>query len=188
ALEGNSFVEMIQRNTDGTHSLKADAFATADCKFELGHLISPATSGTIRGGGSVQDDPTSECDENALLLKQPNGTFQYRARNSVDPIGINGQSVYNGTDGLDRVNGGNDNDTFWGGGADDVIEGNGGDDVALGGDGDDVITDLDGADTMKGGPGDDAIDLGPGDDIAMGADGQDFINGGANDNEEFAGP
>ena len=35
-LEGNSFAELIQRNTDGTHSLKADAFATADCKFELG--------------------------------------------------------------------------------------------------------------------------------------------------------
>ena len=46
-LEGNSFSEMIQRNTDGTHTLKADAFATADCKFELGHLISPATSGEI---------------------------------------------------------------------------------------------------------------------------------------------
>ncbi|MDT7579588.1 MAG: hypothetical protein QOK35_852, partial [Pseudonocardiales bacterium] len=187
-LEGNSFSEIIQRNTDGTHTLKADAFATADCKFELGHLISPATSGAITGAGSVQDDPTSDCDENALLLKQPNGTFQYRARNAVDPAGINGQSVYNGTDGVDRVNGGNDNDTFWGGILDDVIEGNGGDDVALGGDGDDIITDLDGADTMKGGPGGDAIDLGPGDDIAMGGDGQDFINGGANDNEEFAGP
>ena len=39
-LEGNSFAEMIERNTDGTHTLKADVFATADCKFELGHITS----------------------------------------------------------------------------------------------------------------------------------------------------
>ena len=37
-LEGNSFSEMIQRNTEGTNSLKADVFATADCKFQLGNL------------------------------------------------------------------------------------------------------------------------------------------------------
>ena len=37
-LESNSFSEIIQRNTDGTNSLKADAFATADCKFQLGNL------------------------------------------------------------------------------------------------------------------------------------------------------
>ena len=37
-LESNSFSEMIQRNTDGTNTLKADAFATADCKFQLGNL------------------------------------------------------------------------------------------------------------------------------------------------------
>ena len=37
-LEGNSFSELIERNTDGTNTLKADAFATADCKFQLGDL------------------------------------------------------------------------------------------------------------------------------------------------------
>jgi hypothetical protein len=36
-LEGNSFAEMMMRNTN-VHSLKADAFATADCKFELKKL------------------------------------------------------------------------------------------------------------------------------------------------------
>ena len=36
-LEGNSFAELIMRNTNA-HSLKADAFATADCKFELKNL------------------------------------------------------------------------------------------------------------------------------------------------------
>jgi Ca2+-binding RTX toxin-like protein len=188
-LEGNSFSELIQRNTDGTNSLKADAFATADCRFQLGNLTGPAASGSfLTGAGTVNDDPSTPCNENRLLLKKPDGTIQYRAINSVDPSGINGQSVYNGTDGADRVNGGNDNDTFWGGNGNDRIEGNGGDDVALGGNGSDILTDLDGADVTKGGPGNDAIDSGPGDDISMGGDGQDVMNGGANDNEAFAGP
>jgi Ca2+-binding RTX toxin-like protein len=186
-LEGNSFSELIQRNTDGTHSLKADAFATADCKFELKHL-NGTPAGFTQFGSTVADDPaTTDCDESLLLLRKPDGTIQYRQINSVDPSGINGQAVYNGTDGADRVFGGNDNDTFWGGKGADIIEGNGGDDVALGGDGNDIMTDLGGADVQKGGPGNDAIDAGIGDDIPMGGDGQDFINGGANDNETFAG-
>jgi Ca2+-binding RTX toxin-like protein len=186
-LEGNSFSELIERNTEGTHTLKADAFATADCKFELGHLAgTPAGFGTF--GSTVGDDLTSECDESKVLLRKPDGTLQYRQFNAVDPSGINGQSVYNGTPGPDRVFGGNDNDTFWGDDGNDVIEGNGGDDVALGGKGNDILTDLSGADVQKGGPGNDAIDGGLGDDIPMGGDGKDFINGGANDNETFAGP
>ncbi|MEP7089988.1 MAG: peroxidase family protein [Nocardioidaceae bacterium] len=187
-LEGNSFSEIIQRNTDNTNSLKADAFATADCKFQLANLDG-TPAGFTAHGSTVADDPTTpDCDESLLLLRKPDGTIQYRAVNSVDPPGINGQAVYNGTAGADRVYGGNDNDTFWGGAGNDVIEGNGGDDIALGGDGNDIITDLGGADVPKGGPGNDAIDAGIGDDIPMGNAGQDFINGGANDNETFAGP
>lgn len=187
-LEGNSFSELIQRNTDGTNTLKADAFATADCKFQLSHLAG-TPQGYLDFGATVADDPTTtDCNENLLLLRQPDGTIKYRQTNTVDPPGINGQAVYQGTDGVDRIYGGNDNDTFWGGTGNDRIEGNGGDDVALGGEGNDIITDLDGADTPKGGPGNDAIDGGPGDDIPMGNEGQDFINGGANDNESFAGP
>lgn len=186
-LEGNSFAEMIARNTDGTDSLKADVFATADCKFQLGHLAG-TSAGFAQFGSAVADDPATECAENLLLLRQPDGTIQYRATNAVDPAGINGQSVFNGTDSTDRVNGGNDNDTFWGAPGSDVIEGNGGDDVALGGEGNDIVTDLGGADVEKGGPGNDALDGGIGDDIFMGGDGQDVVNGGANDNEAFAGP
>ncbi len=193
-LEGNSFSELIMRNTNA-HTLKADPFATADCKFELGHLTWPAASGSfITGPGSVNDDPASECNENRLLLRQPDGQFRYRAVNSVDPSGINGQAVYNGvpdTAGnpapVDRIFGGNDNDTFWGGKGADVIDGGGGDDVVLGGEGNDIMTDFGGADVPKGGPGNDAIDGGIGDDIVMGGDGKDFTNGGANVNETFAG-
>lgn len=185
-LEGNSFTEMIQRNTDGTSALKSDAFGTADCHFLMGHLAG-TPAGFNQFGATVADDPETECKENLLLVRNPDGTLAYRTRNSVDPSGINGQSVFEGTAGVDRVNGGNDNDTFWGGEGNDRIEGNGGDDVALGGLGDDVITDLDGADMHRGGPGDDAIDSGPGDDLAFAGDGQDVVNGGLNDNEAFGG-
>ena len=201
-LEGNSFSELIERNTDYTNTLKADAFATADCKFQMSAIHpytgAPASSATadpafapLTGAGAVDDDPNTSCDENQLLLLKPDGTVQYRANNNIDPPGINGQTVFNGKDDPangDRIYGGVDNDTIWGNKGNDVIEGNNGDDIALGGDGDDIITDLNGADTPKGGPGNDAIDGGPGDDIPMGNAGNDFINGGANDNESFAGP
>ena len=186
-LEGNSFAEMIGRNTDGTHSLKADSFATADCRFELAHL-----DGTVTGfgahGSTVADDPTTGCNETALLQRNPDGTIQYRTTNTVNPTGINFQSVYNGTSAADRVVGGVDSDTIWGGPGKDVIDGGGGPDIVLGGDGADIVTDSDGADILKGGPGNDAIDGGPGGDLLLGGDGQDFINGGSGDNETFAGP
>lgn len=194
-LEGNSFSELVMRNT-AAHTLKADPFATADCKFELANLTSPATSGglnTIFGEGSVNDDPASECNENHLLLRMPDGTIRYRATNLDDPVGINGQSVFRGADltaneFVDIFYGGNDNDTFWGGLGNDIINGGGGDDFVLGGEGDDIITDFAGADFLKGGPGNDAIDGGPGLDIIVAGDGKDFTNGGANINETFAGP
>ncbi|MDT5036741.1 MAG: hypothetical protein QOE03_1926, partial [Micromonosporaceae bacterium] len=186
-LEGNSFAEMIQRNTDGTHSLKADAFATADCRFQLANLAG-TPAGYAAQGATVTDDPTTGCDENALLLRKPDGTIQYKTINTVNPSGINSQSVYNGSNGADRIVGGIDNDTIWGGLGNDVLEGNNGDDVILGGEGDDIITDSSGADILKGGPGNDAVNGGLGDDIVIGGDGQDFLNGGANDNETFAGP
>jgi Ca2+-binding RTX toxin-like protein len=184
-LEGNSFAELVMRNTTA-HTLKADSFATADCKFELSKLAG-TPAGFAASGNRVTDDPTSECNEQLVLIRMPDGTIQYRARNTVDPAGINGQSVYNGTAGVDRIYGGNDSDTFWGNEGNDIIEGGDGADIALGGDGDDIITDLAGDDIPKGGPGNDAIDSGPGLDIVMSGPGKDFTNGGANINETFAG-
>ncbi len=186
-LEGNSFSEMIERNTDGTHGLKADAFSTVDCRFELADLDGTA-QGFAQHGAVVADDPTTECNEHQVLERRPDGTIAYRATNSVDPSGVNAQAVYDGTPGEDRVSGGTDNDTVWGGAGNDIVEGNSGNDVVLGGDGDDVVTDLDGADTLKGGPGDDALDGGPGTDLLLGGDGQDAINGGAGGNVIFGGP
>jgi len=186
-LEGNSFAELVMRNTTAT-ALKADSFGTADCKFEIGNLVSPAAFGAIQGVGSVQDDSASQCDENALLIKMPSGQFKYRPVNSVDPVGINGQSVYNGSALADRIGGGNDNDTVRGNAGNDIIEGNGGDDNILGGDGNDIVTDFGGNDTLKGGPGNDALDGGIGLDLLLGGDGNDLTVGGANGNVHFAGP
>ena len=184
-IEGNSFAEMIMRNTNA-NTLKADVFATSDCKFQMSNLAGTA-AGFTQFGPTVANDATSDCDETALLLRKPDGTIQYREINTVDPAGLNGQSVYNGTSGVDRIVGGNDNDTFLGNDGNDVIDGQGGDDIILGGAGDDRITDLAGNDVPKGGPGNDYINAGPGLDIIMGGDGQDFTNGGANDNETFGG-
>jgi Ca2+-binding RTX toxin-like protein len=184
-LEGNSFAEMMMRNTNAK-ALKADAFATADCKFELKNLKGTA-QGFASAGNTVADDPSSECSESALLIRMPDGTIKYRASNSVDPSGINGQAVYNGSVNADRIHAGVDNDTVWGGPGNDVIEGGDGADTVLGGEGNDIITDSNGDDILKGGPDNDAIDGGPGLDLLLGGDGRDFINGGANSNETFAG-
>ena len=185
-LEGNSFAELVMRNTTAT-ALKADSFGTADCKFELKNLAGTA-AGFASFGSTVADDPASECNETALLLRTPTGQIRYRPVNTVDPVGINGQSVYNGAGGVDLVAGGNDNDTFRGNESNDVIEGNGGDDNSLGGDGNDIITDFGGDDTLKGGPGNDALDGGIGLDLLLGGDGKDLTVGGANTNVHFAGP
>ncbi|MGV8909696.1 MAG: peroxidase family protein [Propionicimonas sp.] len=185
-LEGNSFAELIMRNTEGTNTLKADAFATADCKFQLGTLDG-TPAGFTASGPSVADDPNTGCNENALLLRKPDGTIQYQATNTVNHPGINFQTVFNGTPNADRVVGGNDNDTIYGNLGNDVINGGGGDDTVFGGDGNDIITDTAGLDVLKGGSGNDAIDGGIGNDIIFGGDGQDFTSGGANDNTTFGG-
>jgi Ca2+-binding RTX toxin-like protein len=178
-LEGNSFAELIMRNTDAA-ALKADVFAVADCEFEVGNIVQTS-------GNNVADDPASACDEAALLLRMADGTIRYRVSNTVDRPGLNAQSTYNGTSGADRIWGGIDNDTFWGNDGDDILEGNDGADTILGGDGNDRMTDSHGDDVLKGGAGNDAIDAGPGLDLIMAGPGNDFTNGGLNGNETLAG-
>ena len=186
-LEGNSFAELVMRNTDA-HTLKADAVRHGRLQVRArrtwpappaGSAASPATPSPTTRRPSATRTPCYPACRTAR-----SSTAQI---NSVDPPGINGQAVYNGTAGVDRIRGGNDNDTFWGGLGNDIIEGGAGADIALGGEGDDIITDLAGDDVPKGGPGNDAIDAGPGLDIVMGGDGNDFTNGGANVNETFGG-
>ena len=184
-LEGNSFAELISRNTTA-YGLRADVFSTADCKFTLSHLDG-TEAGYEQYGNIVNDDLTTDCDERALLLRKPDGTIQYRNRNSVDRPGLNAQSTFVGTENRDGVVAGNDNDTIWGDEGDDRLEGGAGNDIAIGGEGDDIMTDAGGDDIPKGGPGNDAIDAGPGLDIVMSGEGKDYADGGANANVTFAG-
>ncbi len=93
-LEGNSFAELIERNTDGTHTLKADVFATADCKFEPGRITFPYSGPTttptdpqpVLGAGSVNDDPTTDCNENLLILRKPDGTYPVPRQEPGRPV------------------------------------------------------------------------------------------------------
>ena len=56
-LEGNSFAELVMRNTNA-HTLKADPFATADCKFQLGNLRGRHSPEPPHHGHGSSDDPT----------------------------------------------------------------------------------------------------------------------------------
>ena len=71
-------------------------------------------------GATVVDDLTTECREDLLLLVSPTAPSS-TTRSAPWIAGINGQAVYNGTAGVDRIRGGNDNDTFWGNQGKDII-------------------------------------------------------------------
>src|SRR4029078_8450483 len=72
-LEGNSFYEMIQRNTDGTNTLKADAVAPADGKFQLADLEATPAGYALHGFVVADDPATPDCDESLLLMRHPDG-------------------------------------------------------------------------------------------------------------------
>ena len=107
-LEGNSFSELIGRNTTGTNATEGRCLRHGRLQVPAGQHHLPGYGGRhcprrtpaaqtdhrCRLGQRRPDD--HRCDENQLLLRKPDGTIQYRAINNVDPSGINGQSVYNG--------------------------------------------------------------------------------------------
>ena len=186
-LEGNSFAEMIERNTDGTSSLKADAFATADCKFELENLL--GTPDGVQHAGSARRSPTTRrptvtstrCSCASPTARSSTGPQQHRPAGHQRPVRVQRHRRRRPCLRRQRQR------HVLGRRGNDIIEGNGGDDVALGGDGDDIITDLDGAESSRAGPATTPSTVAR-HDILLGGDGQDFPNGGANDNETFAGP
>ena len=171
-LEGNSFAELIQRNTDAS-GLPADVFSRPDLVFDLARL------GT---SGPVLDDPTTtEYDESVLLTRSANGTLRY---------GGPAHTVFNGTAGDDRVWASEGDDTIRGNDGADWMQGGDGNDNLIGGLGDDILLDLAGDDVLKGGDGDDAMSSGQGfgGDLNQGGRGNDFIVGGNDMTETFAGP
>ena len=184
-LEGNSFAEVIERNSTAS-ALKADVFSVSDCKFELGSNPGIANRQSPWNSSIIQDDPNTECNEQLLLVRRnADNQIRYRQNNVVDTSGFNGQSVFNGTAGVDNIYGGNDNDTLLGNDGNDIIDGGAGADHVIGGEGNDRLTDFAGDDVLKGGPGNDALDGGPGFDILHGGTGSDVSNGGENDNDHF---
>ncbi len=170
-LEGNSFAELVMRNTD-VEGLPADAFSRPDYVFDVSKL------GTT---GPVLDDPDTEWNENQLLTRMPNGTIRFAGGEHV---------VFNGTPGNDRMWSSEGDDTMRGNDGNDWIQGGDGVDNLIGGLGDDILQDLFGDDTIKGGDGDDAISSGQGfgGDLNQGGRGNDFVVGGNDITETFGGP
>ncbi|QWC85861.1 Ig-like domain-containing protein [Nocardioidaceae bacterium] len=170
-LEGNSFAELVMRNTD-VAGLPADTFSRPDFVFEVANL---GTSGLIL------DDAATEWDESVLLTRMPDGTVRF---------GGGEHAVFNGTAGADSIRASEGDDTLRGNDGDDRLQGGDGNDSIVGGLGDDILTDLAGDDTIKGGDGDDAISSGQGfgGDLNQGGRGKDFIVGGNDMTESFAGP
>lgn len=170
-LEGNSFSELVMRNTDVT-SLPADGFSRPDYVFEVDQL------GT---SGAVVNDPATAWNESALLTRMADGTIRFGGGEHV---------VFNGTAGNDRVWSSEGDDTIRGNDGDDWMQGGDGNDHHVGGLGDDILQDLAGDDTLKGGDGDDALSSGQGfgGDLNQGGRGKDFVVGGNDITETFAGP
>ncbi len=174
-LEGNSFAELMMRNSDA-EGLPADAFSRPDLKFDLAAQTNPT---------GIVDDPATSYDERTLLTRTADRTIRFTGGEHV---------VFNGTspsatgDGRDRVWSSEGDDTLRGNDADDRLEGGSGNDGILGGGGDDVLLDLFGDDVLKGGPGDDALSSGPGFDLNQGGTGGDFVVGGSDPTETFGGP
>ena len=167
-LEGNSFSELIMRNTDVT-TLPADSFSRLDLKFDLGVQAS---------SGPIVDDPATEYDERTLLTRMADGTVRY-----AGPLHV----LFTGSPGGDRARSSEGDDTMRGQDGDDVLEGGAGNDSFIGGLGQDILTDLFGDDVLKGGDGHDALSSGAGFDLNQPGRGDDFVVGGSDPTETFGG-
>jgi Ca2+-binding RTX toxin-like protein len=172
-LEGNTFAELIARNTT-LQSAASDIFSRPDLVFEM--------SKQNPTGPIVDDLATTDVDERNELLRTPTGAIRYAGDLHV---------IWNGRNDAtpDRIISSEGDDTLRGNGGDDVMEGGAGNDQHIGGAGDDILTDTFGDDVMKGGPGNDAINGGSGPfDLLQGNEGNDFIVGGNDLSEIFGGP
>ena len=182
-LEGNSFVELIARNTTLNGAGSADVFARPDFVFNMSAQVAcpPGTVNPPVTCKTVDDPSTFGVDESLELVRMLDGTIRYNGPAHV---------IFNGrNDGIgDRIWSSEGDDTLRGNGGNDRIEGGAGNDNHIGGDGDDILTDNFGDDVMKGGPGNDAISGGSGPfDLLQGNEGNDFIVAGPDESEIFGG-
>lgn len=174
SLEGNSFGELIERNTTA-ENLPADVFSRPDYFFDMAAQTDP--SGIVNDP-ATGDGTTFGYDETTLLIRLVDGTVRFTGGE---------HSNWAGTSGPDRIYAGEGDDTVRGNDGDDVLEGDGGNDSIIGGEGDDIITDTFGEDSLKGGPGDDAIQGGPLFDLIIAGSGKDFVVQGSDLSETFGG-
>ena len=177
-LEGNSFGELVMRNTD-VEGLPADIFSRPDLVFNLPNM-GPA------GGPIVDDATTLDVDETTVpFLSWVPGVDGPTIR-----FGGPEHVVFNGRDDVgDRIHSSEGDDTVRGNGGNDWMQGGDGADNLVGGEGDDIMNDSNGDDVLKGGPGNDAMSSGQGfgGDLNQGGLGKDFIIGGNDVTETFAG-
>jgi hypothetical protein len=172
-LEGNSFAELIRRNTDFSGGMDV-IFQTADFIFNAADLTGTApvtvdSTGTPLGTG-VQVQTT------------PDGMKVF-----FDPLHTGKNITFNGGSGPDKFKADIGDDTLYGNGGDDRLDGYEGNDTLHGGQGSDVLFGGNGDDVLKGGDGDDALNSGPGfgGDLELGGEGNDFMAGGDDGVEYF---
>ena len=169
-LEGNSFAELIMRNTD-VQTLPADVFSRPDFTFDL-TFQNPS--------GPIIDDPnTTGYDESTLLTRMTDGSVRYAGAAHV---------LFTGTPCMDRVRSSEGDDTLRGQDGSDRLEGGAGNDQFIGGLGNDILADTFGDDVLKGGDGHDALSSGAGFDLNQAGRGNDFTVGGSDPTETFGGP
>jgi Ca2+-binding RTX toxin-like protein len=181
-LEGNSFAEMVQRNTD-VEGLPADAFSRPDYVFNMSQL---------GASGPIPDDPTTGDSQNPVVESDRSSEPGMHLNRTGAQLRYTGpaHTVFNGTAGADRMWASEGDDTIRGNDGEDWMQGGDGVDNLIGGLGDDIMTDLFGDDTLKGGDGNDALSSGQGfgGDLNQGGRGKDFIVNGNDLTETFAGP
>ncbi|HEU0114453.1 MAG TPA: peroxidase family protein, partial [Thermomicrobiales bacterium] len=171
-LEGNSFAELIRRNTSFSGGMDV-IFNTADFIFDVS---------TLTGTAPV---PVGDPAEGIQVLTEPDGTKVF-----FDPNHTGKNIEVDGTENADKFIGDVGDDTMYGNGGNDRLDGGEGNDTLHGGDGDDVLFGGNGDDVLKGGGGNDALSSGPGfgGDLILGGEGNDFMLGGDDGVEYFGGP
>ena len=167
-LEGNSFAELIRRNTDFQGGMDV-VFNTADNIISAADLANPLFN---------PGDGTS-------ILTLPDGTKVFN-----DPLHRGKNIVFNGGPGADKFRADVGDDTLYGNDGNDRLDGWEGNDTLHGGNGDDILFGGNGDDVLKGGDGNDALSSGPGfgADLEIGGNGNDFLLGGDDGVEYFGGP
>jgi beta-lactam-binding protein with PASTA domain/Ca2+-binding RTX toxin-like protein len=174
-LEGNSFAELIRRNTDFSGGMDV-IFQTADFIFNAADLT---------GTGPVTVDSTGTALGTGVEVQTtPDGTKVF-----FDPLHTGKNITFNGGPGVDKFKADIGDDTLYGNAGDDRLDGFEGNDTLHGGDGNDVLFGGNGDDVLKGGNGDDALSSGPGfgGDLQIGGEGNDFMVGGDDGVEYFGG-